>query len=52
MKISLVAVCFNSDKTISDTLHSVCQQTCIEIEHVIVDGGTFSCFGARVFLRS
>lgn len=40
MKISVVTVCFNSAKTIADTLQSVARQSHPEVEHVIVDGGS------------
>jgi glycosyltransferase involved in cell wall biosynthesis len=38
MKISIITVCFNSEKTILDTLNSVLNQTYKNIEHIIVDG--------------
>lgn len=42
--ISVVTVCFRSAKTIADTIASVREQTCIasgvEVEHVVVDGGS------------
>lgn len=40
MKISIITVCFNSDKTIADTLRSVRSQTYANTEHIIVDGGS------------
>lgn len=40
MKISIVTVCYNSAKTISDTLNSVASQTFVDIEHIIIDGGS------------
>lgn len=40
MKISIITVCFNSAKTIGDTLRSVREQTYKNIEHIIVDGGS------------
>jgi glycosyltransferase involved in cell wall biosynthesis len=40
MKISVITVCFNSAKTIKDTLDSVNGQTHPNIEHIIVDGGS------------
>lgn len=40
MKISIITVCYNNAKTISDTIHSVASQTYPDIEHIIVDGGS------------
>lgn len=40
MKISVITVCYNSGKTIGQTLRSVREQTYGEIEHIIVDGGS------------
>jgi glycosyltransferase len=40
MKISIISVCYNSDKTIADTLRSARAQTYANIEHIIVDGGS------------
>jgi glycosyltransferase involved in cell wall biosynthesis len=40
MKISIITVCYNSEKTIAYTLHSVQAQTYKNIEHIIVDGGS------------
>jgi glycosyltransferase involved in cell wall biosynthesis len=40
MKISVITVCYNSDKTIADTLRSTRSQTYTNIEHIIVDGGS------------
>ena len=40
MKISVITVCYNSDKTIADTLRSARSQTHSDIEHIIVDGGS------------
>lgn len=38
MKISLITVTFNSDKTIHDTIQSVLSQSYSNIEYIIVDG--------------
>jgi glycosyltransferase involved in cell wall biosynthesis len=38
MKISIVTVCYNSAKTIADTLQSVRAQTYGNIEHIVIDG--------------
>jgi len=40
LKISIITVCYNSDKTIADTLRSARSQTHTNIEHIIVDGGS------------
>lgn len=40
MKISIITVCFNSAKTIADTLKSVREQTHIAVEHIIIDGAS------------
>ena len=40
MKISVITVCYNSEKTIADTLRSVRLQNHPSIEHIIVDGGS------------
>lgn len=40
MKISIITVSYNSDKTIEETLRSVSAQTYSNIEHIIVDGGS------------
>ncbi|KGF46215.1 glycosyltransferase family 2 protein [Prevotella melaninogenica] len=40
MKISIITVTFNSEKTLQDTLDSVLQQDYRNIEHIIIDGGS------------
>ncbi|MDA7596889.1 glycosyltransferase [Candidatus Pelagibacter sp.] len=40
MKLSIITVCYNSEKTILDTINSVNSQTYKNIEHIFVDGGS------------
>lgn len=40
MKISIITVCYNSSKTIEDTLKSVCNQSYGDIEYIVVDGAS------------
>jgi glycosyltransferase involved in cell wall biosynthesis len=40
MKVSIITVCFNSEKTIIYTLNCVLSQNYKNIEHIIVDGGS------------
>ncbi|MDH5682011.1 MAG: glycosyltransferase, partial [Spirochaetota bacterium] len=38
IKISVITVCYNSEKTIEETLKSIYAQSYPNIEHVIIDG--------------
>lgn len=40
LKVSIVTVCYNSAKTIEDTLRSIAEQDHPSIEYIIVDGGS------------
>lgn len=40
MKITIITVCFNSEKTIEQTIKSVFEQTYKDIEYLIIDGGS------------
>jgi len=40
MRFSVITVCFNSEETIQDTLDSVRSQNYLDLEHIIIDGGS------------
>ena len=40
MKVSVITVCFNSARTLGDTLDSVAAQDHPDIEHLVIDGGS------------
>ena len=40
MKISIITVCFNSSKTIEETIQTVAGQTYSDIEYIVIDGGS------------
>lgn len=40
MKISIITVCYNSARTIADTLRSIAGQTYPDIEYIVIDGGS------------
>lgn len=39
-KVSIITATYNSEKTLQDTLKSVCNQTYDNIEHIIIDGAS------------
>ena len=40
MQVSIITVCYNSVRTIKDTLLSIAAQTHYDIEHIVVDGAS------------
>ncbi len=40
MKISLITVTYNCEDTLEDTLKSVKEQKCAELEYIVIDGGS------------
>ena len=40
MKVSIITVCFNAEKTIARTIESVAAQSYPDIEYIIIDGGS------------
>lgn len=40
MKISIITVAFNAERTIADTLRSVAAQTHPDVEHILIDGAS------------
>lgn len=43
MKVSIITVCFNSQKTIEDTIKSIESQSYPNIEYIVIDGNSKDC---------
>ena len=39
-KVSIITICYNSEKTISETLKSIKSQSFKDFEHIVIDGGS------------
>ena len=55
MKVSIITVCYNAEKTIADAIHSVLSQDYPHIEYIVVDGNSkdgtveiVQSFGGRI----
>jgi glycosyltransferase involved in cell wall biosynthesis len=40
MKVSIITVCYNAERTIADALQSVASQSHDDIEHIVIDGAS------------
>ena len=40
MKVSIITVCYNSEKTLEATIHSVLNQDYQNIEYIVIDGAS------------
>jgi glycosyltransferase len=41
VKVSIITACFHSENTIADTLNCIANQSHPDIEHIIIDGGSY-----------
>lgn len=39
-KFSIITVCLNAEKAIGDTIRSVLEQSCTDVEYIVKDGGS------------